>query len=255
MDNRGSGGKRRHILGMTFSDLPTNWLTRPLTDPVLAANAVDLFVTEAERRQGVLAALICDRRARFRTSILLDLPRDAPLASPKSCIRALAPLIPVLESRPDGALILALGRPKPDPPSDHDWTEAAIQTCQSASIHLLAFYLATPTELHAVPLPTPLRPARPPLGAPRRPVGPAPATTPPGPAGPPLAPTSSCRAGLPLAPTPSRPAGLPPVTQQQFAGRASLASRQPLPHLRDQPVVVASAGLGVSGRLGGGTGC
>ncbi|MFI5706847.1 hypothetical protein [Kribbella sp. NPDC051620] len=146
---------------MTFNDLPTNWLTRPLTDPVLAANAVDLFVTEAERRQGVLAALICDGRARFRTSILLDLPRDAPLASARSCIRALAPLVPVLQGRPDGALILALGRPEPDPPSDHDWTQAAIQTCQTASIRLLAFYLATPTNLHAVPLPTPPRPPGP----------------------------------------------------------------------------------------------
>ncbi|GAA0929864.1 hypothetical protein GCM10009554_12530 [Kribbella koreensis] len=158
---------------MTFSDLPTNWLTRPLTDPVLAANAVDLFVTAGERRQGVLAALICDGRARFRTSILLDLPRDAPPASPKSCIRALAPLVPVLQCRPDGALILALGRPKPDPPSDHDWTQAALQTCQAASIRLLAFYVATPTELHAVPLPTPPPPS------PTRPIRPRPPCPPP----------------------------------------------------------------------------
>jgi hypothetical protein len=148
---------------MTFSDLPTNWLSRPLTDPTLAANAIDLFVTEADRRRGVLAALICDGRARFRTSMLLDLPRDAPLASAKSCVRALAPLVPVLEGRPDGALILALGRPRPDPTSDHDWTQAAIQTCRTASIRLLAFYLATPTELRAVPLPGTPRPAVPSL--------------------------------------------------------------------------------------------
>jgi hypothetical protein len=193
---------------MTFSDLPANWLTRPLTDPVLAANAVDLFVTEAERRQGVLAALICDRRARFRTSILLDLPRDAPLASPKSCIRALAPLIPVLESRPDGALILALGRPRPDPPSDDDWTQAAIQTCRSASIRLLAFYLATPTDLHAVPLPSPARPPRKPT--PRDPGRPQLSATPPHSAGPLL------------------------TVQQQLVGRASLGRRQPLSRLHDQ---------------------
>jgi hypothetical protein len=177
---------------MTFSDLPTNWLTRPLTDPVLAANAVDLFVTEGERRQGVLAALICDRRARFRTSILLDLPRDAPLASPKSCIRALAPLIPVLEGRPDGALILALGRPKPDPPSDDDWTQAAIHICRTASIRLLAFYLATPTDLHAVPLH-----ATPPPDPPR-PAGPSLGTRPPIASRPPLPPVHSRRRDQPL---------------------------------------------------------
>ncbi|WP_328325094.1 hypothetical protein OHA70_34955 [Kribbella sp. NBC_00382] len=210
---------------MTFSDLPTNWLSRPLTDPVLAANVVDLFVTAAERRQGVLAALICDRRARFRTSIHLDLPRDAPLASPKSCVRALAPLIPVLESRPDGALILALGRPKPDPPSDHDWTEAAIQTCRSASIHLLAFYLATPTDLHAVPLPTPPRTTRPRLRTtPPGPAQPRLRTTPPSPAQPRLTASPPSPAALPLATTSPCPAEPLPTAQQQLAGRALLAS-------------------------------
>jgi hypothetical protein len=191
---------------MTFSDLPTNWPTLPLTDPKLAADVVDLFVTEGERRRGVLAALLCDGRARFRTSINLDLPKDSPLASPRACLKALAPLVPVLEGRRDGALILALGRPRPDPPSDHDWTQAALQTCRSASIHLLAFYLATPTELHAVPLPRPPRPAGPPL-----------------------------------------------------ATRQPLATRPPLAHgharRHEQPRSIASIGLGVSGRLGGGTGC
>jgi hypothetical protein len=235
VDNRGSGGKRRHILGMTFSDLPTNWLTRPLTDPVLAANAVDLFVTEGERRRGVLAALICDRRARFRTSILLDLPRDAPLASPKSCIRALAPLVPVLEGRPDGALILALGRPKPDPPSDDDWTQAAIHTCRTASIRLLAFYLVTPTELHAVPLQATPRPGSP------RPAVSLEATPPPG------------------SPGPAGPLRrMPPPSPPRFAGPL-LGTRPPLPPVhprrRDQPLPVASIGRGVSGRLGGGIGC
>ncbi|WP_433004652.1 hypothetical protein [Kribbella sp. CA-294648] len=140
---------------MTFTDLPANWLTLPLTDPDLAANVVDLYVSQGDRRRGVLSALLCDADTRFLAAIHLDLPEEGPLTSPKSCAKALAPLIPALQLRPGGALLLALGRPRPDPASDHDWTQAALQTCRAASIRLLAFYLATPGRLQRAPLPAP----------------------------------------------------------------------------------------------------
>ncbi|WBQ08093.1 hypothetical protein [Kribbella sp. CA-293567] len=156
---------------MTYSDLPANWLDLPLTDPTLAADVVDLYVSVGDRRQGVLSALLCDSGARFLAAIHLDLPERAPLTSPKSCAKALAPLIPALQLRPDGALLLALGRPTRDPTSDRAWLEAARKTCETASIHLLAFYIATPTHLYVPSLPvTPdasPSPAAPPL-APKR---------------------------------------------------------------------------------------
>jgi hypothetical protein len=140
---------------MTFTDLPANWPDRPLTDPALAAHVVDLFVSEGERRQGVLSALLCNAQARFLAAIHLDLPQNFPYISPKACVRALAPLIPALELRSDGALLLALGRPTPDPTSDQYWSQAAVQTCQAASIRLLGFYIATPGHVYAPHSPTP----------------------------------------------------------------------------------------------------
>jgi hypothetical protein len=140
---------------MTFTDLPANWLKLPLTDPNLAADVVDLYVSQGDRRRGVLSALLCDAEARFVAAIDLDLPEEGPLTSPKACAKALAPLIPALQLRPDGALLLALGRPRPNPASDHDWTKAALETCRAASIRLLAFYIATPGHLHRATLPTP----------------------------------------------------------------------------------------------------
>ncbi|NEA30428.1 hypothetical protein [Streptomyces sp. SID13031] len=137
---------------MTFTDLPANWPDLPLTDPALAADVVDLFVSQGDRRRGVLSALLCNAEARFLAAIHLDLPENAPFISPKACAKALAPLIPALRIRSDGALILALGRPTPDPSSDHAWNQTAIQTCQSASIRLLGFYIATPGHLYAPPL-------------------------------------------------------------------------------------------------------
>ncbi|MEV8376254.1 hypothetical protein AB0P21_26165 [Kribbella sp. NPDC056861] len=140
---------------MTFTDLPPNWLQLPLTDPTLATNVVDLYVSVGDRRHGVLSALLCDAQARFLAAIHLDLPENAPLTSPKSCAKALAPLIPALQLRPDGALLLALGRPTHDPTSDQAWLQAAQHTCQTAGIHLLAFYIATPTHLYRPALPDP----------------------------------------------------------------------------------------------------
>ncbi|WP_020390723.1 hypothetical protein [Kribbella catacumbae] len=138
---------------MTFTDLPTNWPNLPLTDPARAADVVDLFVSAGDRRRGVLSALLCNAEAHFLAAIHLDLPEGASRSSPRYCGKALAPLIPALQVRPDGALILALGRPSADPASDHDWTEAVARTCQAASIRLLAFYIATPDHLYAPPLP------------------------------------------------------------------------------------------------------
>jgi hypothetical protein len=144
VDNRRPGRKRRHILGMTFHDLPLNWTDLPLTDPTLAANVVDLYLTEGDRRCGVFAALICDHQARFIANINLDLP-DYAEDPPDTCEEVLDPVIPALQLRPDGALLLALGRPGPaaSPLIDHDWTLAATHICHAANIRLLGFYVAT----------------------------------------------------------------------------------------------------------------
>lgn len=138
---------------MTFTDLPANWPDLPLTDPALAADVVDLFISAGDRRRGVLSALLCNAEARFLAAIHLDLPEGSLRSSSKFYNKALAPLIPALELRSDGALILALGRPAADPTSDHNWTQAVTQTCQAASIRLLGFYVATPDYLYAPSLP------------------------------------------------------------------------------------------------------
>lgn len=44
---------------MTFQDLPSDWPMRSLTDPRLAADVVDLVVSDADRRAGGLSFLLC----------------------------------------------------------------------------------------------------------------------------------------------------------------------------------------------------
>lgn len=134
---------------MTFTDLPRNWTDLPLTDPALAASVVDLYVTEGDRRSGVFSALLCDEKSRFIASIQLDLPDYADDPPTDTCEEVLDPVIPALQLRPDGALLLALGRPGPGMPVPLDlgWSRAATHLCRLADIRLLAFYVATPGQV------------------------------------------------------------------------------------------------------------
>ena len=44
---------------MSFDDLPQDWPTRSLADPVLAADVLDLVVNDRDRMQGGLSFLLC----------------------------------------------------------------------------------------------------------------------------------------------------------------------------------------------------
>lgn len=134
---------------MAFTDLPLNWTQLPLTDPDLAGDVVDLHLTLGERRSGVVSAILCDQESRFLTSIQLDVP-DYADNPPDVCEEVLDPVIPALQNRTDGALLLALGRPGPPAPLPIDlaWSHAATQLCQTADVRLLAFYIATATHIY-----------------------------------------------------------------------------------------------------------
>ena len=63
---------------MSFDDLPSDWPTRPLTDPQLVADVLDLIVTERSRDAGALYFLLCDPHDRLAVPVALDdLDRDA----------------------------------------------------------------------------------------------------------------------------------------------------------------------------------
>jgi hypothetical protein len=50
---------------MTFDDLPDDWSDRPLTDPALVADVLDLVVFARDRQQGAVSFLLCDEDARL----------------------------------------------------------------------------------------------------------------------------------------------------------------------------------------------
>lgn len=158
---------------MSFENLPATWTDVPLTDPTFTADVVDLMVSLGDRRRGTLAAMICDADARYRATVVIDLPPTVELRHPtfppadgfpgqldtvpaNLCQTALHPIIPAVRTAPGTALVLALGRPGPThlPTQDNEWSRAAHTICQAADIHLLGFYIATREGIHQ-PHPTP----------------------------------------------------------------------------------------------------
>ncbi|ONI74205.1 hypothetical protein BWI15_12710 [Kribbella sp. ALI-6-A] len=141
---------------MTFTDLPKNWRRRPLTDPGLAADVVDLYCSAGDRRRGTLTLFICDERDRFRGAVVIDLCDLAVEPLPKRGVgpqsarpigraAGLRPVIKPLQVFPGGALMLALSRsgPATTTAADREWVDAAIRVCRSLGVRLLGFYLAS----------------------------------------------------------------------------------------------------------------
>ena len=57
---------------MTYSDLPAGWAERPITDPDLFDDVVDLMATDASRETGCLYVLICDDAGRLVQPLAFD---------------------------------------------------------------------------------------------------------------------------------------------------------------------------------------
>lgn len=133
--------------GMTYEQLPPDWPTRPLTDPDLAADVVDLVVRESDRATGCLSILLCDDTHRMIQPISIT---DLALAAPdRGEYRRPFDLIVGQFAERLGGVVVAIGRPGGHEPDDEAraWHEAAIAGCRKHGVPLLGTYLAT---VHAV---------------------------------------------------------------------------------------------------------
>jgi hypothetical protein len=59
---------------MSFEDLPRDWTQRPVTDPSITADVLDLVVRDADRETGAVAALMCNTAERLVQPVVMALP-------------------------------------------------------------------------------------------------------------------------------------------------------------------------------------
>lgn len=127
--------------GMSYDDLPADWPQRPLTDPTLTADVVDLVVREADRAQGCLSILLCSREHRLVQPVTIN---DIEGVTPHERRRPFDIFLSGFGDRL-GGIVVAVGRPRGYTPDDvaRGWHEAAIAACREHRVPLLGTYLAS----------------------------------------------------------------------------------------------------------------
>lgn len=137
---------------MSFDDLPDDWPDRPLTDPRLVADVLDLIVSDADRRSGALAVLLCDGAARLvQPGIIGDL--DDAATEEDRCL-ALGSFVRGLSTSFGrcASILFALARADglSVTPDDRAWARAARDACGD-DVRLLGFHLVTRHGSREVP--------------------------------------------------------------------------------------------------------
>lgn len=135
------------ISGMTFENLPPNLRDLPLDDPVLRADAVDLFVSHADREAGCLALVFLDEAHRVTTPVVVG---EMGSPTPEQVGFVLDKV--VADLRPP-ALVLALGRMGSALFTDTDrgCHQAAVDGCRELGVDLLATYVVTSSAVRELP--------------------------------------------------------------------------------------------------------
>jgi hypothetical protein len=127
---------------MSFTDLPEDWPTRPLTDPVLVADVLDLLVSDADRASGALLFALCDRDARLLQPCVLP---DGSGGEPAQRERAVSVFVDLLaDLDPDGSLLVAVARPKGLSATAADLDRrAAVERACAGKVALLGVHIVT----------------------------------------------------------------------------------------------------------------
>lgn len=135
---------------MTFRDLPSDWPTRSLRDPVLAADVVDLVVRDSERADGCLTFLLCDRDGRMIQPVTIT---DTPIPSTEA--ERLQPFGAFLGHLGGalGALVVAVGKPHGRHVDDDTraWHETALTECRRCGVDLISTWLVTADAVTELP--------------------------------------------------------------------------------------------------------
>lgn len=151
MDNLPAPGPTSGTLGdMSYHDLPADLRSRPLTDPALGADVIDLVVDPDTREGGALALMLCDENDHGIQPFLVDgVPADADPTTVGAALRALLSVV----ADHDGSVLVARGRPGGIllTDADREWHQAVIEECRAAGTRLLGAFLATPAGVRAFP--------------------------------------------------------------------------------------------------------
>lgn len=132
---------------MTFEDLPKNFRDLSLDDPVLRADAVDLFVGHVDRTDGCFAIVLLDEAHRAVQPVLITEMGEADPPALAGALRG------VLSGLRPPAVVAALGRPGSPLFTDTDRAchQVLVDLCRELGVELLGTYVATDNLVRELP--------------------------------------------------------------------------------------------------------
>ncbi len=132
---------------MTFHDLPPNFRDLPLDEPTLRADAVDLFVSHADRESGCLALIALDEERRVTAPVVIN--EMGPM-DPDEVAHVLRTILGQL--RP-GGLVAAVGRIGSPLFTDTDRSchQLIVYQCRDLGVDLLGTYVASGSGVRELP--------------------------------------------------------------------------------------------------------
>ena len=135
---------------MSFEDLPPGWRERPITEPALLPDVLDLVVSERDRRRGALYALICDEEGRLMVPVAIS--DDRPVVAEERPAMAHGLVRTVAQVGPGLGLLVAIARRQGLSlrPEDHDWARLIAEEC-GEDVRLLGVHVVTLDGSREVP--------------------------------------------------------------------------------------------------------
>lgn len=134
---------------MTFEDVPDDWPTRPLSDQVLAADLLDLCITDQDRMKGGLSLLLCRRDDTLAQPVFVgDIPR------PDELWFTMERTLEITAEVPEAAaVVVALVRHWGTvTDADRALHQHAIEVCGRTGIRLLGTFLVTSAGVTPLPV-------------------------------------------------------------------------------------------------------
>lgn len=139
---------------MSFDDLPADWPRRSVADPILAADLVDLVVSDADRRDGALGLLLCRSDGTLAQPVVVSTEGCPDVAQLLDLVVDQLPQVPGVDG-----LVLALARAWGGPTdADRHLHQVALEVCRTRSLTLWGTYLATASGVTRMPVAPELAP-------------------------------------------------------------------------------------------------
>lgn len=139
---------------MAFENLPENWKDRPLDDPAITADVLDLFVFNEDRVKGALVVLVCDGDGRLVQPVVIgDLPASLSRTEKAQTMDNLALMVLNAGADAGGSMLLAVARESGIYVTDNDreWHEALLRACRRSGVRLLGMWIVTAGAIRPMP--------------------------------------------------------------------------------------------------------